>query len=132
MGFIKRSCTQTAQSAVPRKSEKPRHGFVWCFGRVIAELTAFPCSFMQVEMKCSETEHVSITDVEEPATCEYLMSISCPQACGWDARVPTSTPIQTDAPSLQSDAVDASSHAALSLAATGELGVVDRGATAAS
>ena len=46
----------------------------------------------QVEMKCSEGDAVSITAVEEPTVCSYLMSISCPLACGgaWRAIPATS------------------------------------------
>lgn len=48
--------------------------------------------FVQVEMKCSEGDAVSITAVEEPTVCSYLMSISCPLACGgaWKA-IPTTS-----------------------------------------
>jgi hypothetical protein len=54
--------------------------------------------------------------VEEPATCEYLMSISCPQACGWDAHVPASTPLQSEESSTQVEAAVAASDAAVSVA----------------
>lgn len=56
---------------------------------------------IQVEMKCSEgAESYSITAVEEPSVCEYLMSISCPQACGQSWNVFTPVASASEAPAV--------------------------------
>jgi hypothetical protein len=37
---------------------------------------------IDVELKCSTDGTTTISGVDEPKTCEYVMSLSCPQACG--------------------------------------------------